>query len=119
MIHRTPESTDAHAALQTTIEAKGAFALDTYTGDGENSQTIGLGFAPKAVLVLSENGTSIAYRSSTYYYGSLALPGHPVKYSDTEVVTLTENGFTVYYASTYGYVRSNMPNEKYHYPALK
>lgn len=113
------ENTAAHAALQTAIEAKGAFALGTYTGDGENSQTISLGFAPKAVLVLSENGTSVAYRSSTYYYGGLALPGHPVKYSDTDVVTLTENGFTVYYAGTYGYVRSNMPSEKYHYLALK
>ena len=54
MIHRTPESTAAHAALQAAIEAKGAFALGTCTGDGENSQTINLGFAPKAaVLVLS------------------------------------------------------------------
>lgn len=73
MIHRTPENTAAHAALQAAIEANGAFALGTCTGDSENSQTINLGFAPKAVLVLSENGTSVACRSSTCYYGGLAL----------------------------------------------
>ena len=49
----------------------------TYTGDGTDSRLISLGFQPKALLVMREEGYS-ARPYTDDYYGGLALPGKPV-----------------------------------------
>ena len=54
------------------VAGKSELVTGSYTGDGEASRTIELGFSPKAVLLASGSGP-INYTSSRY--GGLALEG--------------------------------------------
>lgn len=108
----------------------------TYTGNGEYdsdssytsvSQTINLGFKPKAVLVMSETGGMDS--GSGRYYGGMAWAGsNLVVFLDTNygdinanVITLTNSGFTVYVqrvqmsSSSYRYIATNEDGLKYRY----
>lgn len=85
------------------------FVVGTYIGDRTSSREISLGFRPKAVLVFDLAGrTSSGTGVSTRYVGGLALDGHPViKGSDgDDIVSITSNGFTVYYSAS-EYIHSN------------
>ena len=57
------------------VAGKSELVTGSYTGDGEASRTIELGFSPKAVLLASGSGP-INYTSSRY--GGLALEGAEV-----------------------------------------
>lgn len=92
----------------------------TYTGNGAASQTIELGFTPKAVLVVTTYGQM---QSSPYYNGGLAVTDNPVKMGSTghKVVEIIENGFNVYHNTTVSssqYVFANANTLLYHYLAV-
>ena len=86
--------------IDTALGSKAGLVTGSYTGDGEASQTISLGFTPRAVLLLLATG-HISYNGSRY--GGLAFPDAPVTNdwedasSGTTVLAIVEGGFQVYY----------------------
>ena len=95
--------------------------VGTYTGDGAESRLISLGFQPKALLVMTDEGYS-ARPYTDDYYGGLALPGKPVclktVYGTDYILTVESQGFRVYYNKS-KYVFSNQKEFNYHYLAWK
>jgi hypothetical protein len=112
----------AYADLTAQSMQKSDIVFGTYTGNAPEdyemntaySQTINLGFTPKAV---------VAYRYG-YYMGGLALEGHPTDPNDNngrhevEVVT---NGFKVltYLSTTGDGWRANNGGSTYYFIAFK
>ena len=112
------------AALETVskkLAATPCLVTGTYTGDGTDSRLISLGFQPKALLVMIEEGYS-ARPYTDDYYGGLALPGKPVclqtSYGTDYILTIESKGFRVYYNRD-KYVFSNQKDTNYHYLAWK
>lgn len=90
----------------------------TYIGDGAPSQTIQLGFTPKAVLVCQNGILSRGYQS--HYAEGLALDGYPAAESNSNVVSVVEGGFQVFdgtSANSNG--RTNVASQKYYYLTWK
>lgn len=100
---------------QNTANGKTSIVYGTYTGDGNPSQNINLGFQPKAVLSMRPDGSTYISGSPPYYYGGLALPGNPVVAKSAQgsqnVISINSSGFTVYYATKIGsyvaYIEAN------------
>lgn len=108
-------------------------ATGYYVGTGEARQNINCGFKPKAVLVI--NGGNMGFKGTggriADYYGGLVVEGKSITasygyYSDY-VLTIENNGFSVYYAIRHipsgsyvdGYnVYTNIANETYHFIAV-
>ena len=102
----------------------------TYQGNGAASQTIPLGFAPKAVLTMTQSGLMYSPNSSGYMFGGLALPGHSAShryrrsisspYEYYPGVEVTDTGFTVYETriGEYAGVSCNSADTTYHYLAI-
>ena len=74
------------------------YVIGTYTGNGELTQDIILGFKPKVVIITSasgrmgfQSGNSSAY---TYVYGGIFMEGFPLANFAGDI---TENGFRVRY----------------------
>lgn len=101
--------------------------VGTYTGNGEASRTISLGFNPTSVFVTTQSGST---GSANNIYGGLALPGHPVslKYRDNfsspwkyyNAVEVVTGGFSVYETevSSYAAVHCNLVDTVYYYLAI-
>lgn len=83
------------------------FKIDTYTGDGNGSQFIDVGFTPSAVIVTKSDGVmshvNSAESSHYYYFGGLAIKGKDCSYwdgtSDNPIVSIVDGGFRVYNTS--------------------
>ncbi len=112
------------AALETVskkLAAMPCLVTGTYTGDGTDSRLISLGFQPKALLVMREEGYS-ARPYTDDYYGGLALPGKPVclqtSYGTNYILTIESKGFRVYYNRD-RYILSNQKDTNYYYLAWK
>ena len=107
--------------LNTALAGKAAIVTGSYTGDGEASQTISLGFTPRAVLVRAVNGAaSDNYRT----YSSMAVTGQDaVNNHNTTILALTINGFRACHSAqeSSGYLapRVNTSGQKYNYLAVK
>ena len=73
----------------------------TYTGDGEATRFIDLGFTPKAVLVVERAGKingDMNGLSVKSYFGGLALADSPVICGENfTLIDISEGGFTVRY----------------------
>ena len=117
------------ASLNSVAATIPKFASGSYTGDGASSRSITLTFPPKAVLVMSSNGTTTTGDANVYHYGGLALVGlpvytnKPVSGNAVKVVEIAGNGFTVYYQSLKSdnfrvVAAANQSNQLYHYIAL-
>lgn len=108
-------------ALSKKLASMPCLVTGTYTGDGTDSRLISLGFQPKALLVMREEGYS-ARPYTDDYYGGLALPGKPVclqtSYGTNYILTIESKGFRVYYNYD-KYVFSNQKDTNYHYLAWK
>jgi len=112
-------------SLQSELDAAKAtiprIVFGTYTGDGAASRTISLGFTPKAVFVIRQNG--MIYSANTVS-GGLALAGSPVKLDTGSRVFLgvsvVSSGFQVYYDTSDKYYssHSNTKGTVYHYIAF-
>ena len=107
--------------LNTALAGKAAIVTGSYTGDGVASQTINLGFTPKAVLVRAVNGAaSDNYRT----YSALAVTGQDaVNNGNTTILALTASGFRACHSAQEGgsYLapRVNTSGQKYNYLAVK
>lgn len=114
-------TTAALEALSKKLASMPCLVTGTYTGDGTDSRLISLGFQPKALLVMREEGYS-ARPYTDDYYGGLALPGKPVclqtSYGTNYILTIESKGFRVYYNYD-KYVFSNQKDTNYHYLAWK
>ena len=100
---------EALAGLET---AKSEIVTGTYTGNGAGSQFVSLGFTPKAVLVISERGTTTSY-------GGLALPGQVVYEPGLQkVMEISGTGFTVYGAGSSS-AKGNDSDMDYFFLAIK
>ena len=103
------------------LAAMPCLVTGTYTGDGTDSRLISLGFQPKALLVMREEGYS-ARPYTDDYYGGLALPGKPVclqtSYGTNYILTIESKGFRVYYNRD-RYILSNQKDTNYYYLAWK
>lgn len=92
----------------------------TYVGDGAETQTIDLGFQPRAVLVTDEAGAMSNHSGShPTVYGGLALLGKPVKSDSVTAIELTATGFAVRSYSSYGYVSVNGSGDTFYYIAFR
>ena len=114
-------ATAAQDALSKKLASMPCLVTGTYTGDGAESRLISLGFQPKALLVMTDEGYS-ARPYTDDYYGGLALPGKPVclktVYGTDYILTVESQGFRVYYNKS-KYVFSNQKEFNYHYLAWK
>lgn len=114
-------TTAALEALSKKLASMPCLVTGTYTGDGTDSRLISLGFQPKALLVMIEEGyPAIPYTDD--YYGGLALPGKPVclqtSYGTNYILTIESKGFRVYYNRD-RYILSNQKDTNYYYLAWK
>ena len=86
----------AEANARTTgLGRKVEMVVGKYTGDGAASQTINLGFTPKAVFVMYLEGEfNDDYRT---YCGMAVAGGNMVNEKKTNMLTLVAGGFTAHY----------------------
>lgn len=92
--------------------------MGTYIGDGAPSQTIQLGFTPKAVLVCQNGILSRGYQN--HYAEGLALDGYPAAEGNSNVVSVVEGGFQVFDGTKANYNgRTNVASQKYYYLTWK
>lgn len=113
------DSTDA-ANKQYVDEQVGSsrVVMGTYIGDGAPSQTIQLGFTPKAVLVCQNGILSRGYQN--HYAEGLALDGYPAAEGNSNVVSVVEGGFQVFDGTRANYNgRTNVASQKYYYLTWK
>ena len=114
-------TTAALEALSNTLASMPRLVTGTYTGNGEESRLISLGFQPKALLVMTKEGYPARPYTSDYY-GGLALPGKPVclqtSYGTNHILTIESTGFRVYYDDS-RHTLSNQKETIYYYLAWK
>lgn len=77
----------------------------TYTGDGQVSRKIDLGFTPGAVLLFARRGVFDENRNASITVSGLILPDAPLYSNDSTgdgyiAAQIVEGGFEVYYVST-------------------
>ena len=118
------------SALMTAMGA-GKIVTGKYTGDGNASMTINLGFTPKAVLLYARDRNSLF----DSYYGvnpsntddnksTLCLQGETIVCEANNVISVSGNSFTVYYLSSsnkYGtsvFIYANVSGETFNYIAF-
>ena len=103
-------------------------AVGTYTGNGAARQSISVGFRPKAVLIMREDGSTRSEASHAFCYGGLVLDGHPIQItaSNQGAIPLTcaeiySSGFRACYNNdSYSTVHAclNASDTVYHYIAI-
>ncbi len=81
-------------AAETALPLKCECYFGTYTGNGEESQTITLDFTPKWLLIFDVSGYG-----GTSYSGGLAFQNAPCQEGQLKIITLDGNKFTVYNTS--------------------
>ncbi|MBM6927181.1 hypothetical protein [Pseudoflavonifractor phocaeensis] len=101
------------AAAQSTADGKAAIVTGTYTGNGNYTQTISLGFRPRAVFVERRDGSRAAYAPT----GGLALNGcHCYSSASDEAIYITSSGFLVCSANV---AATNTLSDVYYYLAVQ
>ena len=73
---------------------------DNYNGNDVAERFISLGVTPKAVLVVTTDGTmGVLNTGDRSVYGGLALPAFPVKIGSFKALEIVEGGFKVFSAT--------------------
>ena len=103
-------------SLTTTVNGKVGIVVGTYTGNGEDSRVINLGFQPKAVFLFREDGVTCSGEAGSATYGGLFYPGCRLGFGSTICAEVVSNGFRVY---TKSYVRTNSSGTVYYYLAIR
>lgn len=90
---------------------------------GDEVRFINLGFTPRAVLVVDENGSMHYNEGHAYHYGGLALKDKPsITRDKVPVLTIETNGFNVYYkhggSNWLSYGHTNAGGWEYYYMAF-
>ncbi|RSL29050.1 hypothetical protein D7Z54_33255, partial [Salibacterium salarium] len=70
------------------------YVAGIYTGNGNSSQNIDLGFRPSAVFVYPRSGDP---EISSDTGAGLALDGYPAENGDLQIVEIVSNGFDVFF----------------------
>ena len=114
------EFNEDNAKIDAALAQVPVFVAGTYVGTGEGNRTINLGGPPKMVYVCDGVGRTV---NSKYYYGGMALPGHPTMIANANlpVLELCDTGFIVHrlYSDPYlSYAYSNESGMTYHYLAV-
>lgn len=78
--------------VKTTVSTKVGCYFGSYTGDGNETRTIKLGYTPTAILVLRD-GYYTGYNSAIY--GGLASADVPLLYGDRNGLCPVEGGFDI------------------------
>ena len=115
---RTDFNTD-FGIIDGALGEKAEFVTGAYAGDGAAARTVSLGFTPKAVLVMREDGTASYTNNSTSVYGGLAAEGTPVKKSGQNAVAVITGGFQVAHQGSPTDIYTNSSGQNYHYLALR
>lgn len=122
----TDSALDARlSAAETALLSKCEVYIGTYSGNGAEQRTISLGFTPKAVLLMSSDGSAFYRHNYTnYLYGGLATPASPVTCTFDDVshtaLDIVTGGFRVYrFSHTDGYINTNYSGTNFVYLALK
>lgn len=107
-------------AAVTLAEGRGSIVTGRYVGNGETSQTVTLGFRPKALLVVEATGI-MSYQYVRY--GGLVLEDADVTNNwgtgvGEPVLTLTATGFRAHYDNSKD-ICTNYPNYCFHYVAFR
>ena len=105
--------------IDAALNEKCEFVTGRYTGNGAETRVISLGFTPKAVLVLREDGATTYPNNNTQVYGGLAAVGMPLKKSGLDAVAVVDGGFQVGYRTYPIDIYTNNSNQVYHYLALR
>lgn len=114
------DNAKVEAALKDLASALSKIVTGIYNGNGAITQTIALGFTPKAVYVCNEKG-QVFDGNGNYLYGGLALADHPVMSgAGPTVVEIVSGGFKVTYstASSQARIMANADGYTFHYAAL-
>lgn len=97
--------------------------IGTYTGNGDVSRFVYLGFNPKALCVFPLAGVMwIPGYTTGYYdlYGGFCLNGDPLTVNGNSALMISGNGFYCYYnTSGESTIRTNQNNNKYGFIAFK
>lgn len=115
------EQSARQSAVSGLTTGKAEIVVGSYTGDGTASRTITLGFQPKAVLLMQNNGrTYVNWSNSDAAYGGLFLPGHPL-YADSSngMIPAAEIVSTGFKVSGIDYSKTNATDQSYYYLAVK
>lgn len=96
----------------------------TYTGDGNESKFIDLGFTPSAVMIARRDGVS-SYEETEgnlhfYFTGGIALKNFPCATGGYNIISIENGGFRVYKqkADNYRDIETNS-TETFHYIAYR
>jgi len=114
----------AISTLNTALGKKAEVVTGRYTGNGQQDRTITLGFTPKAVLVMREDGYM---GTSSNRMGGLAGEGMPCQLQlgtyNYDIINLVPSGFQVHYeywngnpGTTRG---TNVNGDVYYYLAIR
>lgn len=108
------------------LDGAARVSVGTYTGDGAAERGIRLGFRPQAVFLLGSWGELT--QSGGAARGGLAIDGSPAQSTSPsstgkpDAVTVTDDGFQVYYkderTAAVG-IATNSTNVTYHYVAFR
>ena len=103
--------------IDTALGGKPEIVTGAYSGNGNETQDIALGFQPLALIVISQSGMT----NTTYHcYGGLALPGTPCYFNNLNAIELTSTGFRARYRDFSGTsVSTNKSNTLYFYLAFR
>ena len=109
------------SALTSTAAAIPKIVSGTYTGNGAASKLVNIGFTPKVVYVITQDGYS---HTTNMIFGGMALPDSPAKLDTGSdeflAVSIVDQGFRVYYDSSNNYYKAyaNIKDRVYHYLAI-
>ena len=112
---RTDFNTD-FGIIDGALGEKAEVVTGSYTGDGQSTRTISLGFTPRAVLVTREDGATTYQNGNYQIFGGLAVTGHPLQRNSLVIVT---GGFQVRYAGYPDDVYTNSNGQEYRYIAIQ
>ena len=109
------EATARQSAVNTlnaALAGKAAIVTGSYTGNGDDTRTISLGFTPKAVFLI---GAEADIKEGRYTCGGIALNGQ-----EGWAVTVVNGGFSVrYYVENNFVLCTNRDRDVYCYWALR
>ena len=103
-------------SLTTTVNGKVGIVVGSYVGDGVNGRDINLGFQPKALLIITNEGLLGSGRSSSSTFGGLLMPGKGLYYKTHLCAEVTSTGFRLYFGSD---LLANIDGYTYYYLAVK
>lgn len=98
--------------LQNQVSVKTEIVIGTYSADNADTKEILLGFEPKAIIVNDGKGRFLY--SDVNYVGGMAILG-----GETPALTITQNGFMVYYNATKKWFTNRADFSPFSYIAFK